>query len=481
MKGDMKSRVGNDLRRGAGCGGAMGRGFWRRGRYNARMLAPRRIVVVLPNWIGDVVMATPALAALRSGFGDAHIAVFGRKMALETLSGLATFDEMLTRPATGRGMMDVFAAVNLLRHGDYDLAVLLPNSFRSALTARLAGIGRIGGYARDWRNWLLTDKLAPRRDEEGEFEAISAVDYYLQLADMLGAPAMGRQLGLAVGQAGLRQADQVLAAAGADPDRPIVMLNPGAAFGVSKMWEPVRYAALADALIDRHGAQIVINAAPNERSIAADVAEAMNNRPLISFADRDNTISQLKGLIRRSALVITGDTGARHLAAGLGVSVVTLFGSTDPRWSSIDCPRERIIRVDVPCSPCQKKICPLPAGPHYHQCMSAITVEMVLPAAEELLGVVLPDGDGNGFVTKATKSTEGTKNGEDKETAAARGSRRTDGDGNGDGNGLATKDTKDTKDGKDTETATAKGVKGRNTATAKDTKTARGLPREGGV
>jgi heptosyltransferase-2 len=118
---------------------------------------------------------------------------------------------------------------------------------------------------------------------------------------------------------------------------------------------------------------------------AAAVAADMKARTLLNFADRSDTVSLLKAMVRRCSLVITNDTGARHVAAALGAPVVTLFGSTDPRRAEINYPKERIIRLDVPCSPCQQKMCPQPAGPLYHQCMEGITPEMVFSAAAELL------------------------------------------------------------------------------------------------
>jgi len=190
------------------------------------------------------------------------------------------------------------------------------------------------------------------------------------------------------------RAAALLARAGDDPARPRVMLNPGASFGPSKMWDPERFAAVADALTERRGAQVILNAAPSvtERRIAARVVAAMTRKPLINLADLDNTIGLLKALLRRCDLLITNDTGPRHVAAALGTAVVTLFGSTDPVWARLDYERERIIRLDVPCSPCQKKLCPQPAGPFYHQCMAGITPEMVVAAAEELLGIPRKEG-----------------------------------------------------------------------------------------
>ena len=350
--------------------------------------------MVLPNWIGDAVMATPALHALRSHFHQSRITLVGRDMALETLSGLTLADATLAIPPRGGRLFGGLGTlINGLRAGRHDLGVLLPNSFRSAMAARLAGIGRLAGYDRDGRGWLLTDKLLAPCDAEGNFEPISAIDYYGNLVGLLGASCESRRMKLVVPQSDADQAEELLQSVEADPARPLVMINPGAAFGVSKMWDPHRYAAVADTLVERHRAQIIINAAPGERKIAAQVEADMSHDPLINFARRRNSLSMLKALLDRSALLITNDTGARHVAAALDTPVVTLFGSTDPRWSRIDYERERTIRVDMPCSPCHEKTCPLPAGPQYHGCMAAITPEMVLPAAEELLDLTVGESE----------------------------------------------------------------------------------------
>jgi heptosyltransferase-2 len=246
-------------------------------------------------------------------------------------------------------------------------------------------VGRIAGYARDGRGWLLNDRLQPQRDAAGSFVPTPAVEYYLALARHLGADASDASMELAVEPSFAQAADELLRAAGLQAGEPAVMLNPGAAFGPSKMWNSERYAALADELIDRHKAQIIINAAPGEATIARQVAGDMRHRPLVNMADHPNSLGLVKALLRRIDLLVTNDTGARHVAAALGRDVVTIFGSTDPAWSQIGFARERMVRVAVPCSPCQKRMCPQTPGPRYQQCMMAVTVEMALAAAEELL------------------------------------------------------------------------------------------------
>ena len=351
-------------------------------------IAPERLVVFLPNWVGDVVMATPVLAALREHFAGARIVYVGREVARQLLAGSDRCDEFILdasdrRPKVG----NFFRTVRRVRRRRFDLALLLPNSFRTALLARLGHAGRIVGYIRDGRGWLLSDGPKPERDSSGRFKPAPAIDYYIRLAGHVGVPAPARKMTLGVLASDREQAQALLAQAGARSDRPLVMLNPGASFGPSKMWAPERFGAVADALIERRGAQVIVNAAPNdaERGVAAQVAGAMRGPPLVNLAGRDNTLGLLKALLRRCDLLITNDTGPRHIAAAFGVGVVTLFGSTDPVWAQIDYDRERILRVDLPCSPCQEKICPQPAGPLYHQCMAGISTEMVLRAADELL------------------------------------------------------------------------------------------------
>jgi heptosyltransferase-2 len=351
-----------------------------------------KIAVFLPNWIGDVVMATPALRALRAHFADDEIVYVGRSGPLVILAGSTWANQTIIDTSGQKGQngkktsnLAGFTRLALhLRRRHFDLGVLLPNSFRTALLGYLGGIDRLAGYARDGRSCLLDVKLQPRQDSMG-FVPIPAIDYYNALAGALGVEANSRQMELPVVEADEQAADQLLSETDIDRSRPIVMLNPGAAFGTSKLWLSDRYAELADELIQRRGVQIIINAAPSEKAIANAVAAAMKNKPAINFAQRHNSLGLLKSLLRRCSLLVTNDTGARHIAAAVGAAVVTIFGSTDPDWTTLYYGRERIIRTNAPCAPCQQKLCPQPAGPFYHQCMAGISVQSVLAATEELL------------------------------------------------------------------------------------------------
>jgi len=333
-------------------------------------------------------MATPALRALRRHFSppDHRITHVGPPLSLATLAGGDLADEQLVDHSRRRpAWLNFLRQVRTVRRGRFDLVVLLPNSFRSALLCYLGRAGRIAGYDRDGRGWMLSEKLQAPRDEGGRFQPVPTIDYYNALAGMVGAAARSRKMTLGVEAADEAAAEALLDEAGIDRSRPVVVLNPGASFGSSKEWPAERYAAVADALIERRGAQIIINAAPAERKVAAAVADAMVRAPAVNLAERPNTIGLLKSLLKRSSLLITNDTGARHVGAAMGIGVVTIFGSTDPTWARIDYAPERIVRANVPCAPCQKKTCPLGTGPAFHQCMTAISPEMVLAAAGELL------------------------------------------------------------------------------------------------
>ncbi|MCY2926221.1 MAG: lipopolysaccharide heptosyltransferase II [Planctomycetota bacterium] len=354
------------------------------------MLNERNIAVFLPTWVGDAVMATPALRALRRAAPQARITYIGTPVAVQTLDSLAFFDDRIVdaRPGGG-GKAGFFSLARAIRRGRFDLMVLLTNSFRSAAAASLAGVPRLAGYARDGRGWLLTDRLVPARLGDGRFAPTPAGEYYAALTTSIGAPCESAQPALAVAPADAETAEAMLAAAHVG-SRPLVILNPGASFGVSKMWAPRQFAAVADELISRHGVRVIINVSPGERHIGRAVADAMRRPVAVNMADHNGTIGLLKALTCQCVLMITNDTGARHVAAAFGIGVVTLFGSTDPRWSEIHYAKERTVRVELPCSPCQQPVCPQPAGPLYHKCMEDITPEMVLREAEELLPLCIP-------------------------------------------------------------------------------------------
>ena len=349
----------------------------------------------MPSWIGDAVMATPALAALRKLYPQAQITALARHTVRPIIDACPWIDRIITMRPARKGMPDArrtgpFNIARRLAAGKFDTAVLLPNSFKSALTVRMAGIPRRVGYDRDGRGFLLTDRLLPRRDM-GKFIPVPTLDYYLGIARYLGSIDPDPVMQLFTRPQDDARADEILAAAGFDAQRSrLVLVNPGANYGDAKMWQPERFAAVADRCRREFGATVAITGAPKERAILDQVLAAARE-PIVDLPRLGVELRLLKSIFRRASLLITNDTGPRHIAAALGVPVVTVFGPTDPAWTEIDFQHERKVMVKVYCGPCQKKVCPLKGTPDDHVCMKRVDPDMVYEQAASLLrGAAVP-------------------------------------------------------------------------------------------
>lgn len=343
-----------------------------------------RLLVVMPTWVGDCVMATPTLRALRQLYLQSQVTALVRDNVRPIMEGCPWVDRTITLRRGGRSNRNrspgPIRLARKLKTRRFDMAVLLPNSFRTALLARMAGIKRRVGYDRDGRGFLLTDRLLPRRGREG-FVPVSARDYYLGIARYLGAVEPDATMQLFTRAEHDAKAVKILEAAGhrEGSGKPLVVVNPGANYGDAKMWAPERFAEVADRFVREFGADVAVTGAPNERAILDAVLMAAKER-IIDLPGLGVDLTLLKSVIRCSNLMITNDTGPRHMAAALGVPVVTVFGPTDPAWTENHIPTERQVMVKVFCGPCQKKTCPLD-----HRCMTRIQPEMVFEKAVELL------------------------------------------------------------------------------------------------
>lgn len=352
--------------------------------------ANKRILVVAPSWVGDAVMATPTLRAVRELYPDAHITWLCRRYVKPVLNGLPWADRIMTyrsgKAASGRGRGLIPLAARL-RKGRFGVAILLTNSFKTALLCKMAGVKQVIGYDRDGRGFLLTDKLLPHK-EKGKFIPTPIVRYYLGLAQYLGSRARSIRMELAITAKEAQEAADVLSrcALPSDLDHParhgegpLVMINPGAQYGAAKCWLPENFAAVADRLIAQCGATVLLSGTPRERRIIDSIQRHMTHAA-VDLSDKGLSLGALKEIVRRSDLMITNDTGPRHIAAAMEVPVVTVFGPTHPEWTEIEFPQERKVAVSVFCGPCQKKLCPLD-----HRCMTLVTPDMVYQAATNLL------------------------------------------------------------------------------------------------
>ncbi|NQT89479.1 lipopolysaccharide heptosyltransferase II [bacterium] len=337
----------------------------------------KRIVVRAPNWVGDVVMATPTFRALRENYPDSHLALVCKSYVRPILDGSPWFDEIIETEGSGFASFRELTA--RLRKDRFDLAVLLPNSMRAALEAFCGRARRRIGYNRRGRGVLLTDRIAPPLDERGRFLPTNMVDYYLTLCMHIGCQNLSQREELHVTEACEARADAVLEKYGIDPDIQLIGINPGGAFGSSKLWSANRYAAVADELADRTNCRVMLFGSPSERPILEGVANGME-QDVILLEPGELDLDTLKPLVRRCSLLVTNDTGARHFGVAFDVPVVCIMGSTSSRYTDVNLERQTLVRVDVDCGPCQKKACV-----EDHRCMTGITPQMVLTAADKLL------------------------------------------------------------------------------------------------
>jgi len=337
----------------------------------------QRIVVRAPTWVGDAVMATPALRALRAAHPGARITVEGRAAIEFLLDGLSFFDEYLVDP--GRGAWAARCRARRLRERGFDLAVLLPDSPRAALGPFLARIPRRIGYARDpLRLALLTDHLDhPRRN--GRRAAIPTTERYLEITRRLGCPDRGTELELLVSPDAAERVDRELACHEIGTDDDLLVVTPGASFGSSKLWPAVQFARACDRITRETGLIPVLAPGPGEFEIAERIAAQMSQRVVV-LIDEQPRLDDLKALIVRSELVLTNDTGPRHIAVALRRPVVVVMGPTDPAHTALHLEHQRVLRRDLPCSPCQLKTCPID-----HRCMTGLHPDRVAEAAQHLL------------------------------------------------------------------------------------------------
>lgn len=313
------------------------------------MTTPDRVLVVMPSWVGDVVMATPALRLLRESLPSSRITAMVRPGLDDVLVGAGLVNDFVLADARGLfGPVHVARSLNAHR---FDAALLLTNSFSTALTARLAGIPVRVGFDRDWRRLLLTQPLRVPRTAHA-FAMIPAVSYYMHAArSFLGpmpdlpAPIMsslthapldlpaGSRLELGLSAEQKQAAVELLARAGLGAGTPYAILNPGGN-NPAKRWPADRFARLADHLSTKHQLAIVINGSPAEAELVRTIVDA-SNAPCVALPEHGITLGTLKGVIAGAQVMVTCDTGPRHIAAAFGVPLVSLFGPTDPRWTTI--------------------------------------------------------------------------------------------------------------------------------------------------
>jgi heptosyltransferase II len=320
----------------------------------------QRLIVRTPNWLGDAVMALPALAAVRRHFHDRTLIVAAPRSIAPLFSEVtvASPDEIV--------VIDRAREAGQLRAARADALLLLTNSFGSAWVAKRSGIRERWGYRASARTLMLT-RAAPRPKRP-----IHQTEYYLALVRGLGIDAeaaTGPVLRASV--AARTQADAVLAKAGVDPSAAIVVFAPGAAYGHAKRWPPERVAQVIAALARDNVTAVLVGAREDRETGRAIESTLPPGTAAVNLIGR-TSLRELVGITARCAAFVSNDSGAMHVAAALGVPLTAIFGPTDERATAPAGAADVILR-DVFCRPCMLRECPID-----HRCMKRIDAESVL-------------------------------------------------------------------------------------------------------
>ncbi|HEY3967889.1 MAG TPA: lipopolysaccharide heptosyltransferase II [Planctomycetaceae bacterium] len=346
-----------------------------------------KIAIFCPSWVGDMVMATPTLRAVRRQWPHAEILAVVRPYVAGVLDGLDLVDRRLLHdPQPGALWRETDSGASAgpsfgmrIRRERIDAALLLTNTFRSAFWALFSGATRRVGFDLRGRGWMLTDPV-PARPQNVPHPVI---DNYLQLAAQLGCENFTRETELATSPG----AEQQLRAFwnrqrfGDYARRGVVCLNPGGAFGSAKHWPVESFAELARQIATQLDKRVLVLCGPAEREEARQIVNRVRHPAVVSLADEKPSLALTKSAIRHADLLVSTDSGPRHFAAPFKVPVVTLFGPTHTAWSETFYERSLHLQADVDCGPCQKRVCPL----KHHRCMHDLQVSWVFRAAASLL------------------------------------------------------------------------------------------------
>lgn len=333
-----------------------------------------RILVRGTNWIGDAVMTIPAIRKLRRLFPEATLTLQTRTWAKGILGQADLFDEIITP----EGFIE---EVRSVRRGKFDLAIIFPNSFSSALNLRIAGVKRSFGFASERRSLLLTDAVEVPDWKNTRHE----VYYYLELVAAVEKSYFGMirepedlEPRLAVTTSQQDRARDILRTAGVDPYRKTVAIAPGSTNSRAKRWIPERFAALNDRLQAEMNCNVVLLGSKDDRVISKLVTTLSRTSPIDLTGGTD--IETVTAILGEVDLLISNDMGLAHLAPAVGTETIVIFGPTNQATTRPLSEHATIISANVECAPCMLRDCPID-----HRCMTRVTVEDVFRRVADLL------------------------------------------------------------------------------------------------
>jgi heptosyltransferase-2 len=340
-----------------------------------KIVDPQKIIIRTPNWLGDLIMAILAFKAIRERFKNAEITLLIKKPLGKTFHNSSFYNNVIEFDPknTHKGIKGWMRLVRKLRKENFDLGILFPKSFSSALIFFLSGIKIRWGYNCNARGFLLSKKIPlPKK-------IIPMVDLYLNLVEELTGKQDVKSFNLTSCHEEKERLNNIFFKHNINNEK-IISIIPGASFGPSKCWKEENFATLADYLIKQFKSQILILPGPGEEEIAWKITEKMENKSVV-LSDPPLPIDLLKVAIERSWLIISNDTGPRHIATAYEKPVVVIMGSTDPQYTDYEYDKKLIIRKELECSPCHLKICP-----KEHECMELITPEEVFDKIKDFVG-----------------------------------------------------------------------------------------------
>jgi heptosyltransferase-2 len=337
-----------------------------------------KIVVRGANWIGDSVMSVPAMRALRTLFPDDEITLHTRSWAEGIFRDAEFIDRILTYDRPESSLSEVVGQARVLRQERFDIAVIFPNSFASALTARFAGIPRRFGFSKEGRKIVLTDPVPIPEWKSDRHETY----YYLALIERVEECLLNTskthqfelRADLPVSDERKADARDFLSRKGVDTSRPTVALGPGSTNSMAKRWPFERFAKVADALHRECDANIILLGGPDDVEVAAKIGDSMGFTPLDLTAQ--TSLGDAAELLSVCDLMISNDMGLAHLAPAVGTSTLVIFGPTNPVTTRPFSDIAEVLKTDVECSPCMLRECPID-----HRCMNRVSVEQVHDAA----------------------------------------------------------------------------------------------------
>jgi heptosyltransferase-2 len=337
-----------------------------------------RAVVRGANWVGDAVMTVPALRELRRVLPGAHVTLATRAWAEGIFAGADFIDDLLIVRSEARDAGAAWSEAREWRARRFDLAVLFPNAFAPALVAALARVPVRVGYSTQGRGLLLTHPLRAPEWRASRHEVYYYLNIIAELERLLrgssSIESVEPRVSLEVSERRREFARGVLREHGARLERPLAALCPGSTNSRAKRWPAERFAALADMLVERASADVVLVGAGEEIDVSLEVARGMLNRPVVLTGKTD--LAQTAALLSVADLLVTNDTGPAHVAAAVGCPVVVIYGPTNPVTTRPFSPLAEVVRRPPDCAPCMLRDCPID-----HRCMTAITAEEVFARA----------------------------------------------------------------------------------------------------